>query len=198
MDIRQYLSNIEKELCIDYRIESKDLERIPQKGPVIAVMNHPFGGIEGIILSSLLRSLRSDVKIMANYLLEVIPDLADLFLFVDPFQGKDAKGRNLKALDLDAYDTFYLHLFPWKKDTQEIVGVYRIGPTDKALTRPEEWMVMASQILLKNIEEVSSWVAELEPDQKGVPVIKRSHNSFRLSVTDRIAFQLRDNKRRIE
>ena len=98
LDVRQFLTNIEKILHIHYRIDETDLDRIPQKGPVIAVMNHPFGGIEGIILASLLRSRRSDVKIMANFLLAGLPELNDLFIFVDPFHGKDSNGRNIKAL----------------------------------------------------------------------------------------------------
>ncbi|MFH0789123.1 MAG: 1-acyl-sn-glycerol-3-phosphate acyltransferase [Pseudomonadota bacterium] len=94
----QFLAAIEKILKIQYRIAEKDLERIPQKGSVIVVMNHPFGGIEGIILASLLQSRRSDIKIMANFLLAGIPELRDLFIFVDPFQQKDSVGKNIKAL----------------------------------------------------------------------------------------------------
>ena len=33
---------------------------------MVVVSNHPFGGIEGVILLSLLRRVRPDVKAMAN------------------------------------------------------------------------------------------------------------------------------------
>jgi putative hemolysin len=97
-DTGRFLANIIKLLNIQYRFEERDLERIPQTGPAIVVMNHPFGGIEGIILASLLHSRRKDIKIMANYLLASLPELADLFIFVDPFEQKDALARNIRAL----------------------------------------------------------------------------------------------------
>ncbi|EGM69694.1 hypothetical protein [Shewanella sp. HN-41] len=55
--------------------------RIPQHGAAIVVANHPYGGIEGVILASLLSSSRSDVKILANQALKIIPELAD-FLYL--------------------------------------------------------------------------------------------------------------------
>jgi putative hemolysin len=94
----RFLTAVKKILNIHYRITERDLERIPPKGPVIVVMNHPFGGTEGIILASLLHSRRSDLKIMANWLLGGIPELKDLFILVDPFQQRDSVGRNIKAL----------------------------------------------------------------------------------------------------
>jgi putative hemolysin len=97
-DTGRFLANVIKLLNIQYRFEERDLERIPQTGPAIVVMNHPFGGIEGIILASLLHSRRKDVKIMANYLLASLPELADLFLFVDPFERREALVRNMRAL----------------------------------------------------------------------------------------------------
>lgn len=83
---------------VNYRISERDMERIPKEGRVVVVANHPFGGIEGIILASLLRSVRSDSRIMANYLLERIPELRDIFFFVDPFGGKEAARANLASM----------------------------------------------------------------------------------------------------
>lgn len=40
-----------------------------------------------------------------------------------------------KAVDLDIYDDYYLQLFVWNKEKQEIVGGYRIGKSDEILTR---------------------------------------------------------------
>jgi len=38
-----------------------------------------------------------------------------------------------KSLDLDKFDPYYLHLFLWNKTEEELVGAYRLGPTDVIL-----------------------------------------------------------------
>ena len=36
-----------------------------------------------------------------------------------------------KSSDIDKYDDYYLHLFLWNKNSNEVVGAYRIGQVDK-------------------------------------------------------------------
>ncbi len=76
----------------------EDLERVPKEGPVVVVANHPFGGVEGIILLALLKRMRPDVKAMANYLLEAIPEMRGDFIFVDPFASKNSAKVNMRPL----------------------------------------------------------------------------------------------------
>jgi putative hemolysin len=40
-----------------------------------------------------------------------------------------------RALDRDRFDDLYLHLFVWNRERREIVGAYRMGPTDRLLPR---------------------------------------------------------------
>jgi putative hemolysin len=40
-----------------------------------------------------------------------------------------------KSFDLDRFDNIYLHLFVWNSDKKEVVGAYRIGPTDEILPK---------------------------------------------------------------
>jgi putative hemolysin len=71
---------------------------IPAEGPVVVVANHPFGGVEGIIMGSLLTKARPDTRILANYLLGSFPRLRDLFILVNPFEGAQARRENVKGL----------------------------------------------------------------------------------------------------
>ncbi|MEM1107300.1 MAG: GNAT family N-acyltransferase [Planctomycetota bacterium] len=72
------------------------LKQIPSEGPLVVVANHPFGGIEGIILASLLRRVRPDIKLLANDMLACIPELRETFFFVDVF-GENAEARRRNA-----------------------------------------------------------------------------------------------------
>ncbi|MEW5993925.1 MAG: GNAT family N-acyltransferase [Candidatus Zixiibacteriota bacterium] len=85
-------------LNVKYSITPGDYARIPATGPVIVLANHPFGGIEGILLASLLGSVRSDFKLMANYLLGRIPQMKPLLIEVDPFGSTRAASRNIRPL----------------------------------------------------------------------------------------------------
>ncbi|GFK93621.1 hypothetical protein NNJEOMEG_01455 [Fundidesulfovibrio magnetotacticus] len=81
-----------------YRVSGEELARIPSTGPVVVVANHPFGGMEGVILTEMLAGVRPDVKVMANYLLGRIEELRDLFILVDPFGASGAWARNVAPL----------------------------------------------------------------------------------------------------
>jgi putative hemolysin len=60
---------------VSYDITGIEARSIPSEGPLVVVANHPFGGLEGLILGSLLLGARPDTKLMANYLLARIPQL---------------------------------------------------------------------------------------------------------------------------
>jgi putative hemolysin len=85
---------VEMNVALD--VQPSDLERIPCKGPLIAVANHPFGVLDGAALVVLLSRVRPDVRVVTNSLLEGIPELHERCIFVDPFQS--APERNVKGL----------------------------------------------------------------------------------------------------
>jgi putative hemolysin len=60
---------------IDFRVDSADQSRIPASGPVVVVANHPYGVLDGALLTVLLTRVRPDVKILTNFLLSDIPEL---------------------------------------------------------------------------------------------------------------------------
>jgi putative hemolysin len=85
-------------LNVDYAVTEQELSHVPEKGPLVMVANHPFGGIEGIILSELLLHIRPDVRILGNYLLTQIPELRPNIIAVDPFNPKKAAVANARGL----------------------------------------------------------------------------------------------------
>jgi len=85
-------------LRIDYRLDEKGRGNIPSSGPAIVVANHPFGGIDGLILASALSAVRKDIKILVNYFLEKIEDLRPIFFPVDPFESDGSKSRNAASV----------------------------------------------------------------------------------------------------
>lgn len=97
-DDRHFADKALDALNVRYRVRDEELARIPKEGPVVVVANHPFGGIEGMVLCSLLRGVRPDSKLLANYMLSVIPDLRDSFFFVDPFGTTESAKRNLASM----------------------------------------------------------------------------------------------------
>jgi putative hemolysin len=138
---------IEKTLCelgIRWNANALDLARIPRSGPCIAVANHPFGAVEGMVLALLLRAVRPDAKVMANLILGRIPALREALLLVDPFgssQVSNVRGlrdavRHLKRGGLLAiFPAGEVAHFDWK--TRAVVD----PPWNETLA----WLVRASR-----------------------------------------------------
>ncbi|MCU0363300.1 MAG: lysophospholipid acyltransferase family protein [Bacteroidales bacterium] len=80
---------------LDLKIEvnSDDLRNIPEKGPFILVANHPYRGIDSMILLKLVSERRSDLRIFASYLLHSIDPLKELIIPVNTYESKD-KGKS--------------------------------------------------------------------------------------------------------
>ncbi|WP_183564021.1 lysophospholipid acyltransferase family protein [Mucilaginibacter sp. SP1R1] len=74
---------------IDIEFDERELRNIPKTGSFVAIANHPYGGIEGMVLLKILCMVRPDAKLMANFLLKKIPNLSDYFIAVNPFENVD-------------------------------------------------------------------------------------------------------------
>ncbi|WP_159737671.1 lysophospholipid acyltransferase family protein [Vibrio atypicus] len=81
-----------------YQVDHGSIDTVPSEGSTLIVANHPFGGIEGIILASLVSKVRKDVKVLANELLKRIPELDELFIGVNVFGGEQARRTNRRAI----------------------------------------------------------------------------------------------------
>ena len=72
---------------VEIEFDEKELKNIPKEGGFIAIANHPYGGIEGLVMLRILLTVRPDAKLMANFLLKKIPNLSDFFIAVNPFEN---------------------------------------------------------------------------------------------------------------
>ncbi|HCO42482.1 MAG TPA: hypothetical protein DIT63_00005, partial [Gammaproteobacteria bacterium] len=85
-------------LGVQCALTGAGVDRIPASGPLLVVANHPFGGVEGMALAQALRRRRPDLRILANYLLGRVAELAPLMIAVNPFSGAQAVRQNRRPL----------------------------------------------------------------------------------------------------
>ncbi len=83
----EFINSVLDQLQLKFDFAEEELKRIPKSGSFITVSNHPYGGIEGLILLKILNQVRPDYKLMANFLLQKIKPLEELFLPVNPFEN---------------------------------------------------------------------------------------------------------------
>jgi signal transduction histidine kinase len=84
VDKRGFCRHALSELNVRYHVSDENLGRIPKSASLIIVANHPFGAIEGLILTDIIQSVRPDIKVMSNRLLACISELHETSIFVDP------------------------------------------------------------------------------------------------------------------
>lgn len=84
---REFTTALLKEFGVQYELDDRELQNIPQEGPFIFVSNHPYGAIDGVILVNIFSSVRPDIKIVTNFILSNIPNLKDFFFPVNPFEN---------------------------------------------------------------------------------------------------------------
>ena len=92
------LENLLAEMRIELRVGAGDQARIPASGPVVVIANHPYGVLDGALLTVLLTRVRPDVKVLANSLLGDIPELQRHCIFVDAFDTDHSGETNRKAV----------------------------------------------------------------------------------------------------
>lgn len=67
--------------------------------PFITVSNHAYGHIDGIIAIAAVGAIRSDYKMMVNYVLSLIDTMSMHFISVNPYQsGKLAKKSSVEGV----------------------------------------------------------------------------------------------------
>ena len=79
------------DLNVNYEVTGLEHLAALAEGPFITVSNHPYGGLDGLILIDLVGHFRDDYKVMANQFLTLVKTIKDNFISVIPNSGKAAK-----------------------------------------------------------------------------------------------------------
>lgn len=84
---------------IAIKINTKELERVPQFGRVVIIANHPLGALDALALIHVLKDIRSDVKIVANSFLNQLDPLKELLIGVDNINNTITKSTLSNIID---------------------------------------------------------------------------------------------------
>jgi len=84
-------------LALDVRYDSRALARMPKTGPVVVVANHPYGVLDGIVISWLVEKVRSDFVVLTHSALMRAPEVRDFILPIDFSATEEAQRTNLAS-----------------------------------------------------------------------------------------------------
>jgi len=87
----EFIQSMIEQLRIKFEINEDELKNIPAEGPFITVSNHPFGGIDGMLLIKMILPIRPDYKVVPNFLLKRIEPLKEYIFTENPFEKHPAK-----------------------------------------------------------------------------------------------------------
>lgn len=107
-------------LQLKYEVEDDGAARIPAKGRLLIVANHPSGALDALALLDLVGRVRRDVRIVANDVLSLVEPLSDLLL---PLRilGGNAGADSLRAIERALENEECVIVFPAGE-------VSRLGP----------------------------------------------------------------------
>jgi putative hemolysin len=74
-----------------------DWARLPRRGPVLVIANHPYGVVDGLVVGHLVNAVRPDMKIMTHALLCQPPEARDYLLPVDFGASAQARATSLQT-----------------------------------------------------------------------------------------------------
>jgi putative hemolysin len=160
------------ELKLSYNEDA--LQHLPREGALVIVANHPFGVLDGVIISFLTSKVRNDFIVLTNSVLYQADEIRAHLLPIDFAETKEALGTNLKSrAEAKA------HL------TQG--GCLIVFPAGGASTAPKPWSKRAVDAEWKN------FTARLIVAAKApvVPVYFAGQNSRLFQIASHISMTLR-------
>ena len=86
-----------RQLKLDVRYDPAALDRVPRTGPVVIVANHPYGVLDGIVISWLIEKIRRDFVVLTNAVLMRAPEVRDHILPIDFSGTPEATQTNIDS-----------------------------------------------------------------------------------------------------
>ena len=84
-------------LRLAVRVDWQRIQAMPRTGPVVVVSNHPFGVLDGIVLSYVVSRVRRDFRLLAHNALHRAPEMKPFLLPIDFTGTKAGKLSNLES-----------------------------------------------------------------------------------------------------
>lgn len=185
-DESQFLEALLYHFNIKYHLNLDELKRIPKKGPVILVSNHPLGGVDGIILMHFLQQFRPDVKLMANFLLERATPLKKWIIPVNPFDEKQSSKSSLGG-----FRTVLKHL--------ENEGLFAVFPAGEVASKLKKQVPIDpdwNQATMRLVQRADVPVVPIYFHARNSPLFYRLANIHGLLRTARLPAELLTQRNR--
>lgn len=106
-----FVEQVLEEFNVSTEVKREQLERIPVKGRVVIVANHPLGSLDGLALIREICAVRRDLKVVATDVLNELKPMQPLLISVDNFTGAISK-QFFKAIDQHLNNDGALLIFP--------------------------------------------------------------------------------------
>lgn len=84
-----------KKLNLNVNYDSDKLSCIPRTGALVVVANHPYGVLDGLIITQLMKRVRPDFKVLTNSVLCKAPEAQNDLLPIDFSETPEALATNL-------------------------------------------------------------------------------------------------------
>ena len=188
----EFIDAVTNRLNLKFEISQDELKKIPAEGAFITVSNHPYGGIDGLLLMKIFSKIRPDYKILASNLLQRVKPIQPYMLPINPLE-EDKRESTLKGIKhafIHIKDGHPLGLFPSGE-----VSTYK--PGTKAIS-DEEWQFSILKFIKKakvpvvpihfyrknrtNLSLISIFYPWLKPNQLPQELFNRRNRTIYIRV----------------
>ena len=106
-----FVEQVLEEFSLSTEVKREQLERIPVRGRLVIVANHPLGSLDGLALIREISAVRRDLKVVATDVLSELKPMRPLLVPVDNHNGVVTK-QYFKAIDQHLCNEGALLIFP--------------------------------------------------------------------------------------